>query len=199
MFPVKLGPELRDVPQEVATTTLGATLGGARARRWAAGPLAAIALLGVSCGYRPVYADSERHFEVVPGRSGTASFEAMQEALGGVRSELSAAGALGVGYPQLVVEILRVDERSLGVRLSAGTPLARGSEVVVTGRARVLTSAQATSSFDTGDMSRAAAFAAATSASADADQRSRAVRDAARNLGRALGRAVLGLPEPSEG
>jgi hypothetical protein len=29
--------------------------------------------------------------------------------------------------------------------------------------------------------------------------RARAVRDAARSLGKALGRAVLGLPEPAEG
>ncbi|HYQ18699.1 MAG TPA: hypothetical protein VEQ58_23150 [Polyangiaceae bacterium] len=151
------------------------------------------------CGYQPVYAATGRHYEVVAGRYNTASFEAVQEAASGVRSELGAAEALGSGFPQVVVEVLRVDERSLGVRAVGDTPLARGSEIVVTGRARVLQSAGATSSYDSGDMSRAAQFAAGTTPGADAELRSRAVRDAARSLGRALGRAVLGLPEPAEG
>jgi hypothetical protein len=60
-------------------------------------------------------------------------------------------------------------------------------------------SEDAAPSLDTGDFSRAAQFAAGATPSADAELRSRAVRDAARSLGRALGRAVLGLPEPAEG
>jgi hypothetical protein len=123
----------------------------------------------------------------------------VQETAAGVRSELGAAEALGAGFPQVVVEVLRVDERTLGVRLAGEAPLGRGSEVVVTGRAQVLPSAGAAPTLDTGDVSRAAQFAAGTSAGADSELRSRAVRDAARSLGRALGRAVLGLPEPAEG
>jgi len=158
-------------------------------------------LLCVSaCGYRAVYGGSSGHrYEVVAGRSTTSSFEAVQEASAGVRSELGAAHALGRGFPRVVVEVLRVDERSIGVRSTGNTPLARGSEVVVVGRARVIETADGAASLDTGDMSRAAQFSAGTSASADAAARSRAVRDAAQSLGKALGRAVLGLPEPAEG
>src|SRR5262249_14673650 len=155
---------------------------------------------GLGCGYRPVYAaPGGARFEVVAGRSATSSFEAVQDVVDGARSELGAAQALGRGYPRVVVEVLRVDERSIGIRSTANGPLARGSEVVVVGRARVFDAADAPPSLDTGDMSRAAQFAAGSSPTADAAARSRAVRDAARALGRALGRAVLGLPEPLEG
>lgn len=206
MFPVKLGPEVRDVPQEVATRGLGATHSARRAGRGrragraaSLGSLALSVVLSLSCGYQPVYAGSDQRYEVVAGRSMTASFEAVQATVAGVRSELGAAEALGNGFPRVVVAVLRVDERSLGVRMVGETPLARGSEIVVTGRAQIFTAEGAAPSLDTGDMSRAAQFAAGTTPSGDADLRSRAVRDAARNLGRALGRAVLGLPEPAEG
>jgi len=152
------------------------------------------------CGYGAVYGRSTGHrYEVVAGRSTTSSFEAVQQASAGVRNELGAAQALGQGFPHVVVDVLRVDERSIGVLSTGNGPLARGSEVVVVGRARVIETVDGAASLDTGDMSRAAQFAAGTSPSADAAARSRAVRDAAQSLGRALGRAVLGLPEPAEG
>jgi hypothetical protein len=152
------------------------------------------------CGYGPVYgASGGPRYEVVAGRVVTSSFEAVQEAAAGVRSELGPAGALGSGFPRVVVEVLRVDERSIGVRSMGNTPLARGSELAVVGRAYVLERADAKPSRDTGDLSRSVQFAAGTTPSADAASRSRAVRDAARSLGKALGRAVLGLPEPAEG
>jgi hypothetical protein len=156
-------------------------------------------MLLAGCGYRPVYADGGPRYEVVAGRYGTASFEAVQAATAGVRSELGAGQALGGTFPQVVVEVLRVDERSTGVRAVGDVPLARGSEVVVTGRARVVPKPDAAPTLDTGDMSRSAPFASGATAADDAQARSRAVRDAARSLGRALGRAVLGLPEPAEG
>jgi hypothetical protein len=153
------------------------------------------------CGYEPVYGpQGGRHYDVVAGHYATASFEAVQAVTAGVRSELGAAQALGSGYPRVVVEVLRIDERSIGVGVSNGAaPLARGSEIVVVGRAQVFQSAGAHPVIDTGDLSRAAQFASGASPSADAARRARAVRDAARTLGRALGRAVLGLPEPAEG
>jgi len=83
--------------------------------------------------------------------------------------------------------------------MSNAGPLARGAEVVVVGRALVRDKPEAAARIDTGDMSRAAQYAAGSSPSADAAARSRAVRDAARSLGKALGRVVLGMPEPSEG
>jgi outer membrane receptor protein involved in Fe transport len=56
-------------------------------------------------------------YGVVTGAYGTASFESVQAIEGGVRSELGAAQALGDGYPRVVVEVLRVDERSIGAWL----------------------------------------------------------------------------------
>ena len=199
---MKLGPEMPDVSHEFGSPRLGATP-RRRGRIWArVGAVAGLLLAGLlGCGYHPVYGSSAGpRYEVVPGRYGTASFEAVQDAVSGVRSELGAAQALGSGYPRVVVEVLRVDERSTGVRSTGNDgPLARGSEITVVGRAQVLQKADGAASIDTGDMSRSAAFAAGTTPSADAAARSRAVRDAARSLGKALGRAVLGLPEPAEG
>ena len=200
---MKLGPEIWDVPQEFGTRPLGETPGRSLRRRAKLPALAALlfgALGTLGCGYRPVYDGGvSRRYDVVVGGSATASFEAGQAAAAGLRSELGAAQALGHGFPRVVVEVLRVDERSIGVRSTAGGPLARGSEVVVVGRAQIIEVSEASPGLDTGDMSRAAQFAAGSTPSADAAARSRAVRDAARSLGKALGRAVLGLPEPSEG
>jgi hypothetical protein len=160
----------------------------------------AVCWASLGCGYQPVYGARSERYEVVTGRVATASFEAAQEVASGARSELGAAEALGHGYPQVVVEVLRVDERSIGVRSTSGdVPLARGSEIVVVGRALVYRAPNSPATLDTGDMSRTAQFASGTTATADAAARSRAVRDAARSLGKALGRAVLGLPEPAEG
>jgi hypothetical protein len=133
----------------------------------------------------------------------TSQFEVTQAVLSGVRTELlvGAASKDATDYPRVEVEILRVDERSIGVRRGEldDAPLARGSEIVVVGRARVFDGPDAAPSFDTGDMTRAVQFASGASPTLDAAARSRAARDAARSLGRGLGRAVLGLPEPAEG
>ena len=191
-----------DVNQEFATPALGETHRPGGRNRRAAGALAGVLFwcLG-GCGYGPVYgASGGPRYEVVTGRVATSSFEAAQEAAAGLRSELGPAGALGSGYPRVVVEVLRIDERSIGVRsMGNAAPLARGTELAVVGRAYVQERADAKPSRDTGDFSRSAQFAAGTTPSADAASRSRAVRDAARSLGKALGRALLGLPEPSEG
>jgi hypothetical protein len=136
---------------------------------------------------------------VLAGPYSTAQFEAVGEAVNGMRTELGAADALGAGK-RIVVEIVRVDERSIGTQMGGAGPLARGSEVVVVGRARVYESAEnSAATWDTGDMSRAAQYAAGASARQDQITRGKAVRDAARALGRAMARAVLGLPEPAEG
>ena len=151
------------------------------------------------CGYGPVYGPNAGRFRVEAGQIATASFEAVQSAVDGARSELGLANALGQG-PRVTVDILRVDERSIGVRAAGNaSPLARGVEVIVVGRALVRDSAEGPTRLDTGDMSRAAQYAAGGSPAADAAARQRAVRDAARSLGKALARAVLGLPQPAEG
>jgi hypothetical protein len=192
---------MQDVNQEFAIRALGETLRPA-VRNWPRLGIGAGLLLGwvLGCGYQPIYGRSAGpHYEVVTGRVATSSFEVAEQAVAGVRSELGPAGALGQGFPQVVVEVLRVDERSIGVGSTANGPLARGTEIVVVGRAQVLERRDAAPSRDTGDMSRAAQYAAGSSPAADHAARSRAVRDAARSLGKALGRALLGLPEPAEG
>lgn len=202
---MKLGLEPRDVSHDFGTSPLGETppLGGvfrARPGIWA-GVLLWALLSGAGCGYRAAYGSSEaRRYEVVAGHYATSSFEAVQAAVGGVRSELGAAEALGSGFPRVVVEVLRVDERSIGVgSMSNGAPLARGSEIVVVGRAQVFESESAAATIDSGDLSRAAQYASGSTPAADAAARANAVRDAARSLGKALGRAVLGLPVPADG
>lgn len=198
LFPVKLGPEIADVLRKFGTSRLGATARD----RWGkvAGLLPLLLLPAVGCGYRAAYGTTSDRYDVVAGEYSTASFEAVQEAVAGVRSELGAARALGPGYPRVVVEILRVDERSIGVRrATADLPLARGSEITVLGRAFVVRSVGGAPGLDTGDLSRSAQYASGTTPTADAAARGRAVRDAARSLGKALGRAILGLPEPLEG
>lgn len=199
---MKLGPEVRDVNQESVTPGLGETPRLAGRKRLLVGMLAGFAAWCLwGCGYQAVYGSSGGpRYDVVAGRVATSSFEVVQAAAAGVRSELGPAGALGSGYPRVVVEIVRIDERSIGVR-SAGnaSPLARGSELVVVGRAHVQERPEAAPTRDTGDFSRSAQYAAGTTPSADAAARSRALRDAARSLGKALGRAVLGLPEPADG
>jgi hypothetical protein len=201
LFPVKLARQELNVPQEFATRGLGATRRPLVQTGLTFGVWAGVLCCGlVGCGYSPAYTEGAR-YRVVSGDTRTAQFEAAQAVLSGVRAELAASAAEGGSdYPQILVEVLRIDERSIGVRGTAGeAPLARGSEIVVVGRARVLSAPQAPPSLDTGDMSRAAQYASGSTPSADAAARSRAVRDAARSLGRALGRAVLGLPEPAEG
>lgn len=223
---MKLGLQLRDVSRDSATTALGETLGqdlsgdGSAAprpagsstghpwspatgpRRWSRAGRALLALsLGASvlgCGYGPVYAPGGPRYEVLAGDYRTSSFEAVQATVAGVRSELGAAEALGKGFPRVVVEVLRVDERSIGVSSTSNGPLARGAEIVVVGRAQVVEADGKPPRWDTGDMSRAAQYAAGASPTADAEARGRAVRDAGRALGKALGRAVLGLPEPAQ-
>jgi hypothetical protein len=201
LFPVKLGPEVQDVNQESVTRGLGETPRLAGRKRLLVGTLAGLAVWCLSgCGYQAVYGSSGGpRYDVVAGRVATSSFEVVEAVTAGMRSELGPAGALGSGYPRVVVEIVRVDERSIGVRNAGASPLARGSELIVVGRAHVLERPEGPPLRDTGDLSRAAEYAAGTTPSADAASRSRALRDASRSLGKALGRAILGLPEPSEG
>src|SRR5512147_1390167 len=107
---------MQDVNQEFSPRALGATRRPGvrfwpRVGAWAGAVLACVS----GCGYGPVYGGSGgARYEVVTGRVGTASFEAAEDATAGVRSELAPAGALGSGFPQVVVEVLRVDERSIG-------------------------------------------------------------------------------------
>ena len=95
---MKLGPEIRDVNQEFTLTPLGEThRRPGRSERWGGAVLGAL-LLCSACGYGAVYGGSSgRRYAVASGGYTTSSFEAVQEATSGVRSELQAAQGLGHG------------------------------------------------------------------------------------------------------
>jgi hypothetical protein len=163
--------------------------------------LAAAALGAAGCGYEPVYAaaapEQSLALAALPGR--VPRVELTQTALQGARAELAAAGVLrpSGGYPRMLLELLRVDELSSGIAARARgdgeeLPLARGMALGVVGRAWVLTSADAEPLRDTGDVRRVESVAAQASPLLDAVARDDAAHAAARQLGQALARRVLG-------
>jgi hypothetical protein len=159
--------------------------------------------LGFGCGYEPVHeARSGERLRVASVPSKVARADAVQEVMAGARAELSRSGALapGSGYPRMVLEVLRVDEKSTGIAapepLAGPHPLARGSSVAVVGRAWVEPGRGAVATRDTGDVRRVERYASEADARIEAMRHDEAVRAAARELGRALARRVLGLPEP---
>ena len=161
------------------------------------------ALAHTGCGYRPVFSGSppEQTLSVAPARA-AAWPQALEAALSGAREELAAMGVLGsAGYPQLQLELVRVDEIASAISAqpfepSGRAPLGRGSAVGVTGRAWVLDAAGGTPSRDTGDVRRSARHAMNPDTFSDAATHDAAVAATARLLGRSLARSVLGVPEP---
>ena len=158
-----------------------------------------------SCGYAPAYGGSRPTQQLTIAAAPSLSPEsgALASLLNGLRQELSRAGALraGSGYPRAVVELLRVDERGLGVAVQPGqasaTPLARGSTVGVTARAWVEDSVGARPYRDTGDVRRVATVATGTTLGRDATAHDAALESAGFSAGRAIGRRLLGEVEPT--
>lgn len=162
--------------------------------------------LGVfpGCGYHAEYAGrrpSERlSVEAAPAKAPSA--QALAALLAGARAELSRAGVLaaGQGYPKLRVELLRVDEQASGISArhvgGSSLPLARGSAVGVVARAWVEDAPDSTPGRDTGDLRRIERYASETDPRTEAIRNDEAVRAAARRLGAALARRVIGEPEP---
>ncbi len=152
LFPVKLGPQVLVM------------LGG----------LGACGVLG-SCGYHSVHsAPTASRLSVVAGIHSVPDVAAVQAVMVGARSELAKAGALqaGAAYPQLVIEILRVDEQALGIaatpRAGGDVPLARGTSIAVVGRARLVESPGGVAARDSGDLRRVERFAASSNRHAEA-------------------------------
>ena len=159
-----------------------------------------------SCGYQPAYSADRGPgpLRVVAAQPKVARLDAVQATLAGARAELSRRGGLrpGSGYPRMVVEVLRIDERSSGIAVDPlqpqadRVPLARGSSVGVLGRAWIEDAPGAPARRDTGDMRRVETYASQPDARLEAIRHDEAVRAAARQLGRALARRVLGQPTP---
>ncbi len=167
--------------------------------------LSLVALLGfgaasaIGCGYQPLHSfpATPGDLYVVAGPSQVPDVTLIGDAVHGAQTALAREARLGKGpYPRLVVEVVRVDERSSGVRAFEGQPLARGASLGLLGRARVLDAPDAAARFDTGDVRVAADISAEPDPRADALRRDDALRGLARRLGEALAERVLGLPTP---
>ncbi len=162
-----------------------------------------IAALGSSgCGYRSAYAPaSSPRLSVAAAPMKTPHFEALEAALSGVRAGLSQAGSLepGSGFPRVVVEVLRVDELPTGIAASGegqSPPLARGSAVGVVARAWIVEGPTKKPVNDTGDVRRVESVAQGAEPMASEYAYASAVRSAARRVGEALARRILGAAEP---
>lgn len=158
------------------------------------------AALTAGCGYHSAFPGTEaERLSVEIGLVLVAEPLATQAAATGARTELAAAGALGsVGARRLVVDVLRVDETTRGIHVSNGRPLGSGMSIAVTARGRVFLGQAPEPSLDTGDLRRAVQIAGDADPRADSAAYDQALRAAAERAGRAVARAALGLPEPSD-
>jgi hypothetical protein len=165
--------------------------------------IAFIAALECSgCGYRPASEPgASLRLSVTAAPMKTPHFEALQAALSGVRAGLGAVGSLEAGkaFPRVVVEVLRVDELPTGIQGSGpelSTPLARGSAVGVVARAWIEEGPGKPPVSETGDIRRVEYVGQGSEPLASGYAYTSAVRSAARRVGEALARRILGAAEP---
>jgi hypothetical protein len=159
--------------------------------------------LAIGCGYRSLYAHAEgERLAVQVGQVLVPETLAAQSVASGARAELSAAGMLATGgeAPRLVVDVLRVDESSRGIHVQVGSsqPVAAGMSIAVTARGRVFKPGAPEPLLDTGDVRRAVQVAGDADPRLDGAAYDEGVRDASERAGRAVARAALGIPEPSD-
>jgi hypothetical protein len=154
-----------------------------------------------ACGYTPAYAGSRpaERLSVVAAPHAVAQTDVVHEVMAGAREELSRAGVLrpGNGHPRLVIQVLRVDEKSSGIAAVDDTPLARGSSVGILGRAWVEEGPGGDRVRDSGDLRRVEWVSSGPNSANDAVRHDSAQRLAGRRLGRSLALRVLGEPEPA--
>lgn len=160
--------------------------------------------LAPGCGYEPVYAterpDVRLSVEAAPYSA--PNLEAVAATVSGVRRSLSTAGVLspGEGYPRVLVEVVRVDERAAGMAAvedaeGVERPSARAARLGVVGRAWVEEVERGPRVRDTGDVRRTATYAVGSTTLAEEPRYEAALRSAGHALGQALGRRILGEPE----
>lgn len=171
------------------------------------GVLAAGALWISGCGYHPAYGgqrpDVRLSISAAPSRAPESG--ALAGVISGLRAELSRAGVLNArhDYPRVVVELVRVEERGTAQTLARDPsgggelPMAGGALVGVTARAWVQY-ANGQVERDTGDVRRTASFRSQANPGFDATQREAALANAARAVGEALGRRVMGEVEVAQ-
>jgi hypothetical protein len=162
-----------------------------------------------ACGYAPVNSASgtgRLHVKLV--RSLVPDAIAADEVAQGVREELARSGALegGEGYPRVEIEVIRASESSEGVVATpgpAGAPQARATGLSLVARGWVVEAPGGDPERDTGDL-RVEESIAVDEGPAGPDPRAStfhaddALRAAARRVGTAIGRRVLGLPAAAD-
>jgi hypothetical protein len=172
------------------------------------GVLAVGVLVGsTACGYHAAYGGTRpaTRLTVTAAPSRAPESGALAAVLEGLRGELSRAGVLGPGsgYPRVVVELVRIDERgtaqSLTPQPNGGVelPAASGALVGVTARAWVETTPSRVER-DTGDVRRTSAFGSASDPGLDAARREAALNAAGHETGEAIGRRVMGEIEVAQ-
>lgn len=164
--------------------------------------LSCLGLILSSCGYHPAYGGTRptARLSVVAAPSRVPEGAVLAAILSGLRQELSRAGVLGSGnaYPRVVVEFVRLDERGTAPsQQPEGWALARGTLVGVTARAWVEQTPSEVAR-DTGDVRRTTSYETAPNATRDLVTRDIALESAARSVGEALGRRVLGEVEVTQ-
>src|SRR5688500_5376993 len=166
--------------------------------------LGMVLALTPACGYEPVYGTERPHLRlsVEAAPYGAPTLEAVAAAVSGVRRSLSTAGVLrqGDGYPRVVVELVRVDERAAGMAVietpeGIERPSARAASLGVVGRAWVEQLERGPRVRDTGDVRRTATYAVGPTPLAEQPRYEAALRSAGHALGQALGRRILGEPD----
>jgi hypothetical protein len=171
------------------------------------GGAVAAGLVLASCGYHPLYGGDRTgdRFCVVGVSPLVADTAVVAAVEAGVRAGLARGGGLraGSGYPRVVVEVLRVDAASEGIRALPGptvSPLARGTRVGVLARAWVERSPDGPKERDTGDLRATDVMQVEPEAKLEALRLDDATRAGARRLGERLARRVLGEPDaPDDG
>lgn len=162
---------------------------------------ATLLALSTACGYRPAYSSaSGRRLTVAAASFKSPHIDALEATLAGMKAGLSEAGVLepGDSFPKVVVDLLRVDELPAGITGTGAetSPLARGSAVGVVAHAWVLEAAGAPPARETGDVRRIEYVAQGSDSLSAGYAYAAAVRGAARRVGEALARRILGMAEP---
>lgn len=163
---------------------------------------AILALSGASgCGYAPARAPGRALFAIVPAGLHVADAAATLALEAGARAELARQGSLATcapardeGCAAIVVELLRLDDATVGVAAEGGSPLGLGSRTTATGRATLFVG---DAREETGEVTASEVLATAETAASELMVRREAARRAAQKLGARLVRRLLGPPEPS--
>lgn len=150
-----------------------------------------------ACGYRPLYGgEAKEPLSVVGARTLVADATVIAEVEAGVRAELARAGALrdDLGWPRIVVEVVRIDIGNAGLAHLGDEATARGTRVRVVARAWLEQDASRAIERETRELAMEEVVAVENQALVESFRTDSALRSAGRRLGHELARSVLGEP-----